>query len=88
MHNKGMGHGTPAHYCHCTAGFRKCTCQDYPVRPVRVIVPSPAGGGIDTLAHLIGQRFTEKWQQPFVIDARPGATGIIGTAIAAKVFDR
>lgn len=58
--------------------------QDYPVRPVRVIVPSPAGGGIDTLARLIGQRLTDKWQQQFVIDARPGATGIIGTAIAAK----
>ncbi len=58
--------------------------QDYPTRPVRVIVPSPAGGGIDTLARLIGQRLTEKWQQQFVIDARPGATGIIGTAIAAK----
>jgi len=58
--------------------------QQYPTRPVRVIMPSAAGGGIDTLARLVGQRLTDKLGQQFVIDARPGATGIIGTGIVAR----
>ena len=49
--------------------------QQYPTRPVRVIMPSAAGGGIDTLARLVSQRLTEKLGQQFIVDARPGATG-------------
>ena len=58
--------------------------KPYPVRPIRLIVPSPAGGGVDMLARFIGQGLTEQWHQQVVVDARPGATGIIGTSIAAK----
>ncbi len=58
--------------------------QGYPARPVRVIVPSSAGGGVDLIARLIGQNLAEKWKQPFIVDTRPGATGIIGTDIVAK----
>lgn len=58
--------------------------QQYPTRPVRVIMPSAAGGGIDTLARLVSQRLTEKLGHQFIVDARPGATGIIGTGIVAK----
>ncbi len=58
--------------------------QPYPVRPIRLIVPSAAGGGMDTLARFIGQRLTEQWHQQVVVDTRAGATGIIGTEIAAK----
>ena len=58
--------------------------QPYPVRPIRLIVPSAPGGGMDTLARIIGQRLTEQWHQQVVVDTRPGATGIIGTTIAAK----
>lgn len=56
----------------------------YPARPIRLVVPSPAGGGMDTLARTIGQHLTEQWRQQVVVDARPGATGIIGTDIVAK----
>jgi tripartite-type tricarboxylate transporter receptor subunit TctC len=56
----------------------------YPAKPVRVIVPYPPGGGNDTLARLFGQKLTEAWGQQFVIENRPGAGTIIGTAAAAK----
>ena len=56
----------------------------YPVKPVRVIVPYPPGGGNDTLARLFGQKLTDAWGQQFVIENRPGAGTIIGTAAAAK----
>lgn len=64
--------------------FGNALAQQYPVRPVRVIMPSAAGGGIDTLARLVSQRLTEKLGQQFIVDARPGATGIIGSGIVAK----
>ena len=66
--------------------FAAHAAQDppYPVRPIRLIVPSAAGGGMDTLARFIGQRLTEQWHQQVVVDTRPGATGIIGTDIVAK----
>lgn len=57
---------------------------DYPNKPIRMIVPFAAGGGLDITARLIGQKLTEKWGQNVVIDSRPGAATIIGTEIAAK----
>ena len=56
----------------------------YPTRPVRVIVPYPPGGGSDLTGRAIGQKLAEALGQTFVIDNRPGATGLIGTVIAAK----
>lgn len=64
--------------------FGNALAQQYPARPVRVIMPSTAGGGIDTLARLVSQRLSEKLGQQFVVDARPGATGIIGSEIVAR----
>lgn len=66
--------------------FSDALAQQYPARPVRVIMPSAAGGGIDTLARLVSQRLSEKLGQQFIVDARPGATGIIGSEIAAKAM--
>jgi tripartite-type tricarboxylate transporter receptor subunit TctC len=56
----------------------------YPDRPIRIIVPFAAGGSTDILARSIGQRFTEAWGQPVIVDTRPGASAMIGTAAAAK----
>lgn len=58
--------------------------QNYPVRTVRVMVPTAPGGGSDTQARLIARRFTETLGQPFVVDNRPGASGAIGAEIVAR----
>jgi len=58
--------------------------EKYPVRPVRIVVPSTPGGGLDVLARILGPRLTAKWGQQVVIDNRAGAGGIIGTEIVAK----
>src|SRR5258708_13353319 len=58
---------------------RVVRAQTYPTRPVRVIVPFAAGGGVDIVARLIGQWLSEQLRQPFVIANRPGAGGNIGT---------
>jgi tripartite-type tricarboxylate transporter receptor subunit TctC len=52
--------------------------QQFPNRPVRIVVPQAAGSGVDLWARGIGQKLTESWGQQVVIDARPGANGIIG----------
>jgi tripartite-type tricarboxylate transporter receptor subunit TctC len=57
---------------------------DYPTRPIRMIVPFSPGGTSDTLARILGQKLTEAWGQQIVVDTRPGASGIIGTELAAR----
>jgi tripartite-type tricarboxylate transporter receptor subunit TctC len=58
--------------------------QSYPKGPVRVIVPFPAGGGVDAAARILGQKLAEGSGKPFVIENRGGANGNIGTEAAAK----
>lgn len=58
--------------------------QQYPVAPMRIVVPYPPGGGTDILARLIGQKLNESWSQPVVVDNRPGANGTVGAAFVAK----
>ena len=60
------------------------SAQDYPSRPVRMIVPQAAGGGTDAFARALGQRLSERWGQPVIIDNRAGAAGVIGTGAVAK----
>ena len=57
--------------------------DSYPTRPVRLIAPFSAGGGVDIVARYLALKLTEKWGQQVVVDNRTGATGIIGTEIAA-----
>ena len=58
--------------------------QSYPRGPVRVIVPFPAGGGVDTAGRILAQRLAESLGKPFVIENRGGANGNIGTEAVAK----
>jgi tripartite-type tricarboxylate transporter receptor subunit TctC len=60
------------------------SAQSYPVKPIRIIVPFPAGGIADLFGRVIGQKFTEAWGQPAVVDNRPGAGGNIGADLVAK----
>src|SRR5246127_5516443 len=62
----------------------QCLGQDYPVRPVKIIVPFGAGGPADVTARQIGSILQENFGQPFVIENRTGAGGVIGTLEAAK----
>src|SRR5262249_26097186 len=51
----------------------------FPDRPVRIIVPVAAGGGVDVMARMLAQKLSERWNQQFVVENRPGAAGIIGS---------
>lgn len=56
----------------------------YPERPVRIVVPVSAGGGVDSIARIVGQHYNAVWGQPFIVDNRPGAGGSLGAEIASR----
>jgi len=58
--------------------------QSYPSKAIKLIVPFPPGGAIDALARMLAQKMSESWNQPVVVENRPGAGGIIGTEATAK----
>src|SRR3954463_8821268 len=65
-----------------------CACtvhaQNYPAKPIRMVVPWPPGGTTDILGRVLGQKLSESFGQPVVIDNRGGAAGNIGSEAAAK----
>lgn len=65
-------------------GTARAAADEYPNRPIRVIVPLAPGGGSDYTARYIGPRVSERLGQPIVVDNRPGASGILGTDLVAK----
>jgi tripartite-type tricarboxylate transporter receptor subunit TctC len=66
------------------AGVSPGTAQDWPAKPVRIVVPFAAGATPDIIMRLIGERLQAKTRQSFVVDNRPGASGNLGTDVVAK----
>ena len=58
--------------------------QSFPNKPVRIVVPFPAGGSADTLVRVVSQSLTKRWGQPVVVENRPGGGTVIGGALVAK----
>src|SRR5271170_6319531 len=67
----------------CT-GAQPAEADDYPSRPITLIVPYPPGGGVDTMGRITAQKLTAALGQQVVVENRPGAGGMIGTRDAAK----
>ena len=61
-----------------------CSAQQYPAKPIKIIVPFPVGGIADIYSRLIGNRWTEAWGQPVVVENRTGAGGNIAAEMVAK----
>ena len=68
----------------CLAMTVPATAADYPDKPVRIVVPFPPGGTSDVLARIVATGLSERMGQQFVVDNRPGASGVIGTSMVAK----
>jgi tripartite-type tricarboxylate transporter receptor subunit TctC len=69
----------------CTASAQgTAPAQGFPVKPVRIIVAFPPGGGTDIVARIVGQKLAEAWGQQAIVDNRAGASGVIGTEAAAR----
>jgi len=58
--------------------------QEWPVRPVRIIVPFPPGGAADAMPRMVAEKLAEKWKQPFVIEHRVGASGSVGAELVSR----
>src|SRR5438552_10966664 len=58
--------------------------QDYPAKTIRIIVPNPPGGAGDISARLVGQKLSETFRQPVVVENQPGASGAIGLTMLKR----
>ena len=86
MKDKNLRAGTVAFatIAALTHGIIPAAAQAYPSKPIRMVVPFPAGGGIDTVARVIAPKLAESLGQPVIIDNRVGASGTVGTEAVAK----
>ena len=64
--------------------FAQPTGGAYPSKPLRMVIPYPAGGGTDIIGRIIAQQLSQAWGQPVVVENRPGSSGIIGGDVVAK----
>ena len=60
------------------------SAQSWPTKPVRIVVPAPAGSSLDIIARTLGENLTQTWKQPIVVDNKAGAGGMLGMDVAAK----
>jgi len=66
------------------AGAAAQSADNYPNQPVRMIIPYTPGGGTDILGRILGQKLSEIWKQPVVVENRPGASGLVGAKLAMQ----
>jgi len=66
------------------AGVPSASAEDYPTKPITMIVPFPAGGGVDVIGRIVAEKLAAALGQPVIIDNRGGAAGVIGTRVAAR----
>src|SRR5258706_12856773 len=67
-----------------TAAIVTVAAQEFPTRPIRMIVPLTPGSGADIAGRIVGRFLSEAWHQPVVVENRAGAGGQIGTQVVAK----
>ena len=65
-------------------GHSTAWAQDFPVKPIRFVVPLAAGGSADLLARLVGTHISEQWGQPVIVEMKPGGGTIIGSNLVAQ----
>ncbi len=68
----------------CSLPFARANAQDFPTKPMRMIVPFTAGGATDVMGRLVAQKLADAWGQPAVVENRPGAGGNVGMEYVAK----
>ena len=61
--------------------------QEWPSKPVRFVVPAPAGSSLDVIARTLGEKLSAQWKQPVVVENKAGAGGMLGVDVAAKASD-
>src|SRR5689334_16863282 len=67
-----------------TLSASSALAQSYPDRPLRLVVPFPAGGGVDTMARILAYKMTDVVKQSVLVEYKPGAGGNVGTDYVAK----
>jgi len=68
----------------CAIAAGSAFAQTFPAKPVRIVVAAGAGGGVDTISRITGQRLAERWNQQVVIENRAGAGGVVGSELVAR----